>query len=685
MNKHTLQLIQHITHHIMLSVCTLLSCSLIAACHGTEHNDEAERADSIIAACTDLMFSAPAKADSTLAALQGTLTDSASWYKAEVFRGTSHQLLGDTLRAAHHYARVQHWCHTHTGNHYIEGLLWNHRGVNAIMGGKQREGRVCYERAFTLLNHPPKGRELIAVTINLADIYMQSGKMPRAAQYYRYALFLCDSLHDTRSRASICSGLGQVYMELENYTEAHKFFTQAAQHIDKESLQTQFFYHFSLGNCYYYEEQYDQALKSFAKARQLAEKFNDKVLLINCDANMGEVYLMQDKLPQARLHLNRCQGAAMQRIQPNGKFYIKSLLADLSLAEGNISKAATQLRAINDSALATGSPRYLMLHYRRLQRYAARYGMWQRAYHYLQQANRYADTLNSQQTRNNVTEMGERYQRDTTLLHQQVALADYSAKTARQQNFILLIIGALVMLALVATLIIVTYRRRTQERIKRQMQHITELRMDIVRNRVSPHYIFNVLGTVLPKLQRYPELVTPVELLIDVLRGNLLTSGKVAVPLCDEIALVRHYVELHHYSKGPLPRVTWQVTPQLEQSQWLVPSISLQIPVENALKHAFPTLTDECAIHIAIELHDNMLHLCVTDNGQGYNPGKVKRTGRDTGTGLRLIARTLEILNQRNRHAATFSIVNVPPPHHGTRMQLCIPTNYDFDTSTTRK
>lgn len=109
------------------------------------------------------------------------------------------------------------------------------------------------------------------------------------------------------------------------------------------------------------------------------------------------------------------------------------------------------------------------------------------------------------------------------------------------------------------------------------------------------------------------------------------------------------------------------------------------IPVENALKHAFPTLTDECAIHIAIELHDNMLHLCVTDNGQGYNPGKVKRTGRDTGTGLRLIARTLEILNQRNRHAATFSIVNVPPPHHGTRMQLCIPTNYDFDTSTTRK
>lgn len=669
----------------MLWASTLLSCCVMAACHGPAHDNEAERADSLIAACTDLMFSSPAKADSTLAALQSTLTDSTSWYKAEVFRGTSIWLFGDTLRATRHYAHVEHWCRTHAGNHYIEGLLWNHRGVNAIMSGKQREGKAYYEKAFSLLNHPPKGRELIAVSINLADINMQSGKMPRAAQYYRYALFLSDSLHDTRSRASICAGLGQVYMELENYPEAHHFFAQAARHIDKESMQTQFFYHFALGNCYYYEERYDEALESFARARRLAQKFSDSLMLTNCDANMGEVYLMQDKLPQARRHLNRCQGAALQRMQPSGQFYIKSLLADLSLAEGNIPKAATQLQAFNDSALAIGSPRYLMLHYRRLQRYAARYGLWQRAYRYLEQANRYADTLNSQQTRNNVAEMGERYQRDTTLLHQQVALADYSAKTARQQNFILLIIGALILLALVATLIIVTYRRRTQERIKRQMQHITELRMDVVRNRVSPHYIFNVLGTVLPKLQRYPELVEPVELLIDVLRGNLLTSGKVAVPLCDEIALVRHYVKLHHYSKSPLPHVTWQVTPQLEHSQWLVPSMSLQIPVENALKHAFPTLSDECAIHIVVEQRDNMLHLCVTDNGQGYNPGKVKRTGRDTGTGLRLIARTLEILNQRNRHAATFSIVNMPPPHHGTRMELCIPINYNFDTSTTRK
>ena len=40
---------------------------------------------------------------------------------------------------------------------------------------------------------------------------------------------------------------------------------------------------------------------------------------------------------------------------------------------------------------------------------------------------------------------------------------------------------------------------------------------------------------------------------------------------------------------------------------------------------------------------DNGLLLQVTDNGRGYNPGNVPQTGRDTGTGLRLLTRTIHI------------------------------------------
>lgn len=668
--------------HLYLLLLLMVS---LTACHH-ESSDSAEEmahTDSMLSAHTDWLFSDPQRACQFLDSLQHELTDSAAWHKTEVFRGTAISLMGDSLKADSIYRTVFDWSRQSPAHPHIEGLVWNHRGVDAMIKGNLHMAQRYYGKAYALLSTPPKAKELISTSINLADICLQMGQMPSAAHYYRYALFLCDSLGDNSGRSSVCSGLGQVYMELENFTEAHHFFSLAAADIDKQSLQTQFFYHFSLGNCFYYEKRYDEALASFEQARHLAEGFHDHTIVTNCDANLGEIYLAKNQLDKAATHLNRCREALANPqiyISQQNQFYIKSLLADLAIARGNRAEANAIFPQFSDS-LFVGTPRYLMLHYRRLKRYAERDGLWHDAYRFQSLAELYADSINSRQTRNAAAELAGRYQRDTTLLQQRLVLADYATKNVRQQYYIILSLSVILVLVLTATLIIFYYRRRTQERIKQQMERMTELRMDIVRNRVSPHYIFNVLGTVLPKLQRYPEMVGPVENLIDVLRGNLLTSGKVSVPLCDEVNLVRRYVDLYHYSRSAYPVVTWDIQSDLQDNQMPILSMSLQIPVENALKHAFPELTPECAIHIVAKLEDGMLVLRVTDNGQGYDPGKVKRTNRDTGTGLRLLTRTLEILNQYNPRPASLTIINVAPAHHGTCSELRVPIGYRYVTS----
>ena len=658
----------------------LLAVLLLASC-GRE-NDPATQAahtDSLLAARTDLLFSNPAKAAQSYKALQQTAADSASWHRIEVFRGTACILMGDTAQGEEAYRRVSDWCKKNPGNQTIEGTVWNHKGVNATINGNIPQALSCYEQAFRLTNRPPKGRQLITTSINLADCYMHTGHMPESARYYRYALFLCDSLGEKSDYTSIYSGLGVVYMELMNFDTAHEFFNRACQNIDKESLQTQYYFYTSLGNCYYYEERYEEAQKHFEKARSLAEKLHNAYNEANCEGNIAEIYLMTERTAEAKKHLARSI-ALMEQCggdSSNNYIYLQSLKAGVAVAEGKREEAEKYLRHNYDSLLEN-SPRYLMLHYRRLERYAAREHLWKEAYRLRAQGEHYANLLRNQQTQNNVIEMGQRYQRDTTLLHQKLVLADYENRNVRQQNYILLSIAALAVLGLLSALAFVVMRRRTQERLNKQMERITELRMDVVRNRVSPHYIFNVLGTILPKLQRYPEMVVPVEMLIDVLRGNLLASGKVAVPLREEVALVRRFVDLHHYSMGQLPRVTWEIGPGLEESTLPVPSMSLQIPVENALKHAFPQLADDSAIHISIGLQGGVLQLCVADNGCGYTPGKVKATGRDTGTGLRLLTRTIDILNRYNHSAAAFRITNLPAPHHGTRVELSLPEGYVF-------
>ena len=75
---------------------------------------------------------------------------------------------------------------------------------------------------------------------------------------------------------------------------------------------------------------------------------------------------------------------------------------------------------------------------------------------------------------------------------------------------------------------------------------------------------------------------------------------------------------------------------------------------------------------------DDCMEVSVTDNGRRYHPGSIPATGRDTGTGLRLLSRSIEIMNQYNRRAATLDIQNLPEPRHGTRIELLIPLTYSF-------
>ena len=66
--------------------------------------------------------------------------------------------------------------------------------------------------------------------------------------------------------------------------------------------------------------------------------------------------------------------------------------------------------------------------------------------------------------------------------------------------------------------------------------------------------------------------------------------------------------------------------------------------------------------------------LIIGKQGSGSNIPKAPGTG----TGLRLLSRSIEIMNQFNRRAATLEIQNLTEPHHGTRIVLLIPLTSSF-------
>lgn len=104
----------------------------------------------------------------------------------------------------------------------------------------------------------------------------------------------------------------------------------------------------------------------------------------------------------------------------------------------------------------------------------------------------------------------------------------------------------------------------------------------------------------------------------------------------------------------------------------------LQIPVENALKHAFTRPDASSAIDVEVRSTGDGVRLTVTDNGEGFRPGSSHADDRSTGTGLRVLAQTIELLNRRNSRPLRFGIHSQRPPSRGTVVEFFVPVDYHF-------
>ena len=90
----------------------------------------------------------------------------------------------------------------------------------------------------------------------------------------------------------------------------------------------------------------------------------------------------------------------------------------------------------------------------------------------------------------------------------------------------------------------------------------------------------------MPTFRQYDGLDKPIRLLIKVLRGNLFFSEQIAVPLKDEIQLVKEYLQLRLLGNPDRIRIIWELPPEIRDT-WKIPTRSGQIPVENGVKYDF--------------------------------------------------------------------------------------------------
>lgn len=476
--------------------------------------------------------------------------------------------------------------------------------------------------------------------------------------------------------------MAQTYANLHNFPLAHHYFDLAEQNPEHRLEHEKYIFANSKGNCLYFEEKYAEALPYFQQAYQVVQNFSQPSLSALVEANLGEIFTLLEKTDSAHYYLDKSCSYYMNEPTANEEvvFYINSLQAALALQEDKLATANYYLsKPYNPLRIG---PSYIYLHNKRLMEYYARKKDFEKAYQYKIAVEQYDDSIRNVRSINSINEIDYRYNQDTTLLKRDILISNNQIKLSQQHNIIILVLALLIISVLLAILIFIHIRRKNEQRYNRQMALATQLRMENIRNRISPHYMFNVLNTVMPTFKQYSELAHPLQLLIQVLRGNLLASEKMAVELQEEIELVKNYIALRKETNPNTIHIEWEITEQVPL-QTLIPSMSIQIPVENALKYAFEDndeQTNTLSIHISKE--DRNLSISIRDNGSGYDPGKHSNSKRSTGNGLKVLFRTIELLNSKNTEKIIFDIRNIgisDPSQHGTLVTITIPFNYQFN------
>jgi len=161
-----------------------------------------------------------------------------------------------------------------------------------------------------------------------------------------------------------------------------------------------------------------------------------------------------------------------------------------------------------------------------------------------------------------------------------------------------------------------------------------ELRDGALRAKLAPHFIFNTLNTLHAQIEQDPQgAQATTEKLAQLFREVLSVADRPTIPLKEELAFVEAYLGIEQVRLGGRLRVSIEVPEELESTE--VPPLSLQVLVENAIKHGVAPLESGGEVRVGAERQDRSLYLWVEDPGSGFS------SYRGTGTALETLRQRL--------------------------------------------
>ena len=144
---------------------------------------------------------------------------------------------------------------------------------------------------------------------------------------------------------------------------------------------------------------------------------------------------------------------------------------------------------------------------------------------------------------------------------------------------------------------------------------IKQTQLDNLSAQLNPHFLFNSLNSIKSLVEENPNVARrAIDLLSDLLRSSLYEKDKDLIAIKDELALVKDYIELEKLRFEE--RLAIDITIDKSLEGFKIPTLSIQLLVENAIKHGIDKFIKGGIIRLKIAKKKDQIIINVQNPGE---------------------------------------------------------------------
>ena len=192
--------------------------------------------------------------------------------------------------------------------------------------------------------------------------------------------------------------------------------------------------------------------------------------------------------------------------------------------------------------------------------------------------------------------------------------------------------------------------------LKRQIERNTEqekqrrrTELALLQAQINPHFLYNTLDTIVWLIEsgEITESINMVGSLSNFFRFSL-SRGQNVISLKEEQQHIKSYLEIQHMRYRDL--MEYEIDIPKELDDYIIPKLTLQPLVENALYHGIKIRRRKGLIRVSGRVQEDSILLEVTDDGSGMSAERLEELrasladGRPEGFGLRTVHQRIQIL-----------------------------------------